>query len=142
MILSGFPLIFCLSCSVSDGKSCLSVRNTISTSERHAEHPFAGRNTQHLVFFVWNNQEASLFSIRFWQKRVGTALFLFVKTRNKTWAKSFPPSLPWLLTKGPCVLYFDQQTSTFHAICWSKSSFSVFLHVFLSFSITNREIRR
>ena len=33
-----------LFCSVSDGKSCFSVRKSISTSKRHAEHPFAGRN--------------------------------------------------------------------------------------------------
>ena len=33
MILSGFPLIFCLFCSVSDGKSCFSIRKSISTSD-------------------------------------------------------------------------------------------------------------
>ena len=48
MILSSFPLIFCLFCSVIDGKSCYSIRKSISTSERRAEHPFAGRNTQQL----------------------------------------------------------------------------------------------
>ena len=47
MILSGFLLFFCLFCSVSDGKSCFSVRKFISTSEQCAEHPFAGQNTQH-----------------------------------------------------------------------------------------------
>ena len=46
MILCGFPLIFCLFCSVSDGKSCFSIRKSILTSKRRAEHPFAGRNTQ------------------------------------------------------------------------------------------------
>ena len=46
MILSGFPLIFCLFCSVSDRKSCSSVWKLISTSERHAEHLLAGQNTQ------------------------------------------------------------------------------------------------
>ena len=35
-------LIFCLFCSVSDEKSCFSVRKSIFTSERRAEHPFAG----------------------------------------------------------------------------------------------------
>ena len=48
MILSGFPLIFCLFCSVSDGKSCFSVRKSILTNKRHAEHPFAGQNTQQI----------------------------------------------------------------------------------------------
>ena len=47
MILSGFPLIFVFFCSNSDGKSCLSIRKSISTSERHVEHLFAGQNTQH-----------------------------------------------------------------------------------------------
>ena len=47
MILCGFPLIFCLFCSVSEGKSCFSIRKPISTSVQCAEHPFAGRNTQH-----------------------------------------------------------------------------------------------
>ena len=37
---------FFLFCSVSDGKSCFSVRKSISTSERRAEHPFANQNTQ------------------------------------------------------------------------------------------------
>ena len=49
MILSGFPLIFCLFCSVSDRKSCFSVRKSISTSERRTEHPFAGQNSQHTL---------------------------------------------------------------------------------------------
>ena len=31
-----------------DRKSCFSIKKMISTSNRHAEHPFAGRNTQHL----------------------------------------------------------------------------------------------
>ena len=31
-----------------DGKSCCSIKKLISTSERHAEHPFAGQNTQHM----------------------------------------------------------------------------------------------
>ena len=30
-----------------DGKTCFSAKNIISTSKRHAEHPFAGQNTQH-----------------------------------------------------------------------------------------------
>ena len=34
--------------TVSDGKSCFSVKKLISTSEQRAEHPFAGRNTQHI----------------------------------------------------------------------------------------------
>ena len=38
---------FFLFCSISDGKCCFSVRKSILTSERHAEHPFAGQNTQH-----------------------------------------------------------------------------------------------
>ena len=50
MILSGFPLIFCLFCSVSDGKSCFRVRKSTLTSERHTEHPFAGRNKQQVTF--------------------------------------------------------------------------------------------
>ena len=40
------PLIFCLFCSISGGKSCFSVRKSISISERHAKHLFAGRKTQ------------------------------------------------------------------------------------------------
>ena len=35
-----------LFCSVSDGKSCFSIRKSISTSKRHGEHPFASQNTQ------------------------------------------------------------------------------------------------
>ena len=38
MILSGFPLIFCSFISISDGKSCFSVKKCISTSKRRAEH--------------------------------------------------------------------------------------------------------
>ena len=30
-----------------DGKVCFSVKIMISTSKRHVEHPFAGRNAQH-----------------------------------------------------------------------------------------------
>ena len=30
-------------------KSCFSVKKLIRTSERHADHPFAGRNTQQLT---------------------------------------------------------------------------------------------
>ena len=33
-----------------DLKSCFRVKKMISTSERRAEHPFAGRNTQQLTF--------------------------------------------------------------------------------------------
>ena len=47
-ILSGFPLNFCLFCSLSDGKSCFSIRKSILTNKQGAEHPFAGHNTQHL----------------------------------------------------------------------------------------------
>ena len=49
MILSCFLLLFCLFCSV----SCLSVRKSISTSQWHAEHPFAGRNTQQWFNIFW-----------------------------------------------------------------------------------------
>ena len=52
IILSGFPLISCLFCFVSDGKSCFSVRKSILTSKRHAEHLFAGRNTQQQWSFL------------------------------------------------------------------------------------------
>ena len=51
MILRGFLLFSCLFCSVSDGKSCFSVRKSISTSKRHAEHPFASRNIQQTCVF-------------------------------------------------------------------------------------------
>ena len=37
MNLSGFPLIFCLFCSISDRKSCFSIRKSILTNERCAE---------------------------------------------------------------------------------------------------------
>ena len=48
---------FCLFHSVSDGKSCFSIRKSISTSEWRAEHPFAGRNTQQLTVphFHWRH---------------------------------------------------------------------------------------
>ena len=46
MIWSGFPLIFCLFCSVSDRQNCFSIRKSILTSERCAEQLFAGQNTQ------------------------------------------------------------------------------------------------
>ena len=36
----------CLYCSVSDWKSCFSIRKSISTSEQRAVHQFAGQNTQ------------------------------------------------------------------------------------------------
>ena len=39
MILSSFVLLVM-------EKSCFSVRKSISTNERHVEHPFAGQNTQ------------------------------------------------------------------------------------------------
>ena len=52
MILSGFPLI--LFCSVSDRKNCFSVIKSISTSEGHAEHQFAGQNTQHWINTLWS----------------------------------------------------------------------------------------
>ena len=39
--------VVCLFCSVSDRKSSFSVRKSILTSKRHAEHPFACQNTQH-----------------------------------------------------------------------------------------------
>ena len=39
---------FLFFCSVSVGKCCFSIRKSISTSERHAEHPFTGGNTQHI----------------------------------------------------------------------------------------------
>ena len=32
--------------SVSDRKTCFSIKKLIQTSEQHAEHPFAGQNTQ------------------------------------------------------------------------------------------------
>ena len=33
-------------------KNCFTVKNMISTSKQHAEHPFAGRNTQHKEHFM------------------------------------------------------------------------------------------
>ena len=35
--------------SNNDGKSCISIRKSISTSEQRAEHPLAGRSTQHVI---------------------------------------------------------------------------------------------
>ena len=69
MILSSFPLIFCVFCSVSDGKvkSSFSVRKSISTSEQRAEHLFAGRNTQHLAVTNQNNSCVSFAEILKWQ---------------------------------------------------------------------------
>ena len=66
MILSGFPLIFYLLSSVSDGKSCFSIRKSILTSARHAEHLFAGQNTQQipLSFIPWRrNQQYKVSSL-------------------------------------------------------------------------------
>ena len=58
---AGFlSFLFYLFCSVSDWKSCFSIKKMISTSERHAEHTFAGRNTQHRFFssgFVQGNTQ-------------------------------------------------------------------------------------
>ena len=49
--------IFSLFCSVSDGKSCFSIKKFILTSKRHAEHLFAGQNTQHtgLTLDLWGH---------------------------------------------------------------------------------------
>ena len=38
-----------------DVKSCFGIKKMISTSERYAEHPFAGRNTQHLWSKIWSS---------------------------------------------------------------------------------------
>ena len=40
-----------------DGKSCFVSKKMISTSKRHAEHPFAGQNTQQEPYSqsnLWN----------------------------------------------------------------------------------------
>ena len=50
-----FPSLFC---SISDGKSCISVENLILTSEQNAEHPLAGRNTQY-----WTNNFVYFFEL-------------------------------------------------------------------------------
>ena len=34
-----------------NAKRCFSIKQMILTSEQQAEHPFAGRNTQHILFF-------------------------------------------------------------------------------------------
>ena len=60
---------FCLFCSVSDGKSCFCVRKSISTSQRRAEHPFAGRNTQHL-FQVFHVQLFQIYIYKCSQSRI------------------------------------------------------------------------
>ena len=66
MILSSFPSVFFI-CSVSDGKSCFSVRKSISTSKRRVEHPFAGRNTQQTQFkFTKKSKFKKLNFFRFW----------------------------------------------------------------------------
>ena len=49
VIKGGLPAFRCLFCSVCDGKSCLSIRKSISSRERRVEHLFAGQNTQHLT---------------------------------------------------------------------------------------------
>ena len=64
MILSSFPLIFCLFCSVSDGKGCFSIRKSISTSKRCVEHPFAGWNTQHTRAFLPNNFTIQIYALQ------------------------------------------------------------------------------
>ena len=35
-----------------DGKICFSIKKIISTREQHAEHPFAGRNTQQMALLI------------------------------------------------------------------------------------------
>ena len=45
-----------------DLKSCFSIKNLISTSERHAEHPFAGQNTQQPLQY-WNYYNVEFDSI-------------------------------------------------------------------------------
>ena len=42
-------------------KSCFSVRKSISTSKRCAEHPFAGRNTQHAAYTLYWKHPLPLF---------------------------------------------------------------------------------
>ena len=47
--------------TVSDGKiqkkNVFTQKEIISTSKRHAEHPFAGRNTQHLNIFLHKREK-------------------------------------------------------------------------------------
>ena len=47
----GFAFFFFIS-SISDGKSCFSVKKLISTNERRAEHRLAGRNSQHSSVYL------------------------------------------------------------------------------------------
>ena len=44
--------LFALFCSVSDGKSFLSVKKLILTSKQRAEHPFAGQNIHQLAMLI------------------------------------------------------------------------------------------
>ena len=47
-----------------DIKSCFSIKKLILTSKRHAEHQFAGQNTQQCTFFVcWHDLTTRLFFI-------------------------------------------------------------------------------
>ena len=43
------PVMRTLFSFVCDYKSCFSIKKLILASERHAEHPFAGRNTQQML---------------------------------------------------------------------------------------------
>ena len=62
MLKQLFALFFSLISSVSDRKSCFSVKKSISTSEQCAEHPYAGQNTQHMGSFwlEWGGTQTSI----------------------------------------------------------------------------------
>ena len=97
MILSGFPLIFCLFCSVSDGKSCFSVRKSISTSERQAEHPFAGRNTQQRTLFCVQIIESRLTSKRNWN--------LWTEFRICVWSENYVANVSPIVSDRVCKMF-------------------------------------
>ena len=59
-------------------KNCFSVKNLILTSKRHAEHPFANQNTQHLKIAMWLHQTAlkTIFCKILWQNIVAVLIFI------------------------------------------------------------------
>ena len=63
MFLCGFPFF----CSLSDRKSVLA--KLILTSERHAEHPFSGRNTQQLCLKLTAHL-AFTFALKHWSTTI------------------------------------------------------------------------
>ena len=80
LFLCGFPFFFLYFVPLLT-KSCFSVEKLISTSERHAEHPFASWNTQHTtVSFFPDWQQHQLYLIKL--KKIEGALTWSICSTN------------------------------------------------------------